>query len=227
MYSLVEITSTGGTITSELNSPEVMSIKVLTVVHNAPRFPKPKPTLTREVPKLKKDKQKKTLSVRESLRKNPNTQAQRKENPSTQEKGKVVDLEAKEGIEDIDIDKVDHILKLPEYIPSCQGKVKVLKDLDEGQFLLNTPLLPENITFQGSRLVCIPHLKLEYWDLGDIEWFPQLAIDTFVKQFFYKEFGVTMLELVEWIRGVNKAGLLNLLWVPHYHHTPISVIVIN
>lgn len=37
----------------------------------------------------------------------------RKENPTTQEKGKVVDLEDDKGVEDIDIEGVDSISKLP------------------------------------------------------------------------------------------------------------------
>jgi hypothetical protein len=100
----------------------------------------------------------------------------------------------------------------------------VPKDPDEGKFLLNTPLLPENITFEGPRLARIPHLKLEDWDLGDTERFPHLATDNFMKRVFYKESGVTALEPVKWIRGVEKAGLLNLLWVPHYHRAPINLI---
>lgn len=44
----------------------------------------------------------------------------------------MVDLEVYEGTEDIDIEGIDPISKLPEYIPPCRGKVKVLKDLDEG-----------------------------------------------------------------------------------------------
>lgn len=46
------------------------------------------------------------------------------------EEGKVVDLEAKEGLEDIDIEGLDPLSKLSKYIPSCKGKVKVPKDLD-------------------------------------------------------------------------------------------------
>jgi len=48
-----------------------------------------------------------------------------------------------------------------------------------------------------------------------------------MKMIFYKEFGVTALEPMEWIRRVNKSGLLNLLWVPHYHRSNINSIVIN
>lgn len=36
-----------------------------------------------------------------------------------------------------------------------------------------------------------------------------------------------MLELCKWLRGVDKASLLNLLCVPHYNRTPIIVLVIK
>ena len=91
------------------------------------------------------------------------------------EKGKVVDLEAEEGAEDIDIDGVDPISRLLEYIPPCKGKVKVPKVPDAGKFLLNTPLLVEGITFEVPCLVQIPHLKMEDWDLANHERFPHLA----------------------------------------------------
>ena len=105
--------------------------------------------------------------------------------------------------------------------------MKVPKDLDEGQFLLNTLLLPKNLPFEGSCLVQIPQLKLEDLDLADHERFPHLATDTFMRRVFYKESGVTLLELVEWIHGFNKSGLLNLLWMPQYHRSNINLIVIK
>lgn len=73
----------------------------------------------------------------------------------------MVDLEAEEGVKDIDTEGLDPISKLLDYIPLRKGKLKVPKDPNVGQFLLNTPLLPENLTFEGSRLAWIPHLKLE------------------------------------------------------------------
>jgi len=38
---------------------------------------------------------------------------------------------------------------------------------------------------------------------------------------------VTTLELWKWLRRVEKAGLLNLLWVLHFHHAPITIFVIR
>lgn len=106
-------------------------------------------------------------------------------------------------MEDIDNEGVDPISRFPEYIPLCKGKVKVSKDRDVGQFLLNTPLLLENMTFEGPYLAGIPHLKLEDWDLMAHKQFPHLATETFMQRVSYKESGVTVLEPMEWIHGVN------------------------
>jgi len=48
-----------------------------------------------------------------------------------------------------------------------------------------------------------------------------------MKRVFYKEPSVTALELFNWICEVNQSGLLNLLWVPHYHQSNINLIVIK
>jgi len=136
-------------------------------------------------------------------------------------------MEPEEGAENINVEGVDPISRLLEYIPLGNNKLKVLKDPDEGHFLLNKPLLSENITFEGPCLAWILHLKLKYWDLVDHEQFPHLAIDTFMKRVFYKESGVIALEMVEWICWVNQSGLLNFLWVPHYHRTLINLTVIK
>jgi len=68
---------------------------------------------------------------------------------------------------------------------------------------------------------------LEDWDLADMDQFPHLAIDQLMHHIFYKDSGVTTLEPRKWVKGVDKAGLLNMLWVPHYNHMPITMIVIN
>jgi len=51
-----ETISTGGTITSEGATPEVVIMEALTPVLMASRSHRLKPTVMREVPKLKKDK---------------------------------------------------------------------------------------------------------------------------------------------------------------------------
>lgn len=71
-----ETASTRRAIASEGASPEVMSMEVLAAVLMMSRSPRLKPMPTREVPKLKKDKQKKPMLVHESPQKHAATQAQ-------------------------------------------------------------------------------------------------------------------------------------------------------
>lgn len=67
-------------------------MEVPTAVPKSQRSPRLKLASPRQVPKMKKDKDMKTLLVHESPRKH-----QRKKNSAAQEKGKVVDLEADKG----------------------------------------------------------------------------------------------------------------------------------
>ena len=39
---------------------------------------------------------------------------------------------------------------LPAYVPPQKGKAKVPKDLDETKSSLQSPLLPDNIIFEGT-----------------------------------------------------------------------------
>lgn len=48
-----------------------------------------------------------------------------------------------------------------------------------------------------------------------------------MRKFYYEETCVTILETQEWVRGVEQSRLLNLLLVPHYHHTPINTICVH
>lgn len=147
--------------------------------------------------------------MRESPRKHSVAQKQKKD----KQPKKVVDLEVEEGqgIKDIDAQGVEPITKLPDYISLCKGKVKVAKDPDSYNFSISTPLLPEQVPFEGLQLAWIPFLKMEDCDLANHARFPHLAIDKYMKHIYYAELGVTTLEMVEWIRGVENLGLLNLL----------------
>lgn len=87
----------------------------------------------------------------------------------------MADLEAEQGTEDIDAEVAKPLTKFPEYIPSQKGKAKVPKDLDSNKFLLHTPLFPEHITFEGMRLVQVPLLKMEDWDMANHEQLPHLT----------------------------------------------------
>lgn len=68
-------------------------------------------------------------------------------------------------------------------------------------------------------------MKFEYWDLADYKKFPHLEIGNLMKKHITGV--VTTLEPQKWLHGVEKAGLLNLLWVPHFHRPPITIFVLR
>lgn len=114
------------------------------------------------------------------------------------------------------------LTKLPDYIPPRKGKTKVTKDPDSNKFVISTSLLPEQVPFEGLRLTWILLVKMEDWDLAGHNRFPHLATVNYMKHVYYRDSGVTELEMLEWIHNVENSGLLNLLWVPHYHRTTIN-----
>jgi len=83
--------------------------------------------------------------------------------------------------------------------------------MDATKSTLQTPLLPEEIRFDGLPLGQIPSIKFEDWDLVDSDKFPQLAADKLLQW--------------KWLRGVAKARLLNLR-IPHYQPAAITIFVI-
>jgi len=90
---------------------------------------------------------------------------------------------------------------------------KIPKDLDVAKSMLQTRLLLDEIRFDGLPLGRILSIKFKYWDLADIEKFPQLIEDKLLPW--------------KWLRGVEKAILLNLRWIPHYHHVAITIFMIQ
>jgi len=108
--------------------------------------------------------------VRASPRKHPQLGK-----PTAQENAKMIDLEKEEEAEEIpmddediamemeyvEIEGSDPISELTEYIPPHRGKMKVPKDIDERKVTLHTPLLPDQIVFEGPHLGRVPLLKLE------------------------------------------------------------------
>ena len=82
-----------------------------------------------------------------------------------EEKGKATNLEADEEeafeeilVEEEDVEMevetqgADLITRLPEYVPSCKGKAKVPKEIDESKSSLQTSLLPDDIFIEGPHL---------------------------------------------------------------------------
>lgn len=123
MSGLGEIASTEGTIASTGAVLEVISMETPASMPTTSRSPRLKPTPVRENPKPKKENKKRPILVCESPRKHFSTQAQKKDKLSTKDKGKVVDLEAEEGTEDINAEGMQPISKLSDYISLCKGKV--------------------------------------------------------------------------------------------------------
>ena len=76
---------------------------------------------------------------------------------------------------EVETQGADPITQLPEHVPPRKGKDKVPKDIDESKSSLQTPLLLENIVFEGPHLGQVPVLKFEDWDLTDHEKFSHLA----------------------------------------------------
>jgi len=68
-------------------------------------------------------------------------------------------------VEEVGTQGADPITQLLEYVPPCKPKSKVPKDIDESKTPLQTPLLWDEITFDGPRLAQVPILKLEDWYL--------------------------------------------------------------
>lgn len=115
--------------------------------------------------------------------------------------------------------------KILEYVPPQKGKHKVPKDLDATKSALQTLLLPSGILFEGSALGCVPTMKFEYWDLVESETFPHLQTKNLMK--LSKDGSVTVPELQKWLHGVEKVGILHLLWIPHFHRILITIFVIR
>ena len=76
---------------------------------------------------------------------------------------------------------------------------------------MQTPLLPDEITFDGSCLARVLILKLEDWDLVDHEKFPHLATEHLMHRIIDTNLVMTTLEPWRWLKGVEKVGLFNLL----------------
>jgi len=81
-------------------------------------------------------------------------------------------LEVEEGAKDIDVEGVDPITKLLDYIPSRKGKAKVTEDPNSEKFVIHMPLLPEKIALEGLYLAWVSLLKMEYWDLANLRGSP-------------------------------------------------------
>lgn len=128
---------------------------------------------------------------------------------------------------EVETQGAEPITKLLEYVPLCKGEAKVQKEIDESKSSQQTPLLPDDIAFEGPHLGWVPVLNFEDWDLADHEKFPHLATEQLMRRRIDTTAEMIKIELRTWLNSVEKVGLLNLLWVPHYHRAPVTIFVIR
>ena len=67
----------------------------------------------------------------------------------------------------------------------------------------------------------VPQLKLEDWDIAVVNKFPKFVPELYLDQVIY-EGGIVRLEVMRWVLGLHKAGLLNLLHIPHFWCNPVN-----
>ena len=74
---------------------------------------------------------------------------------------------------------------------------------------------------KGVRITqnIIPNLKKMTFVDHDLQKFPYLAMDKYLISIKDIEDGPTRLVLMEWERGLEKVGLLSLMYMPHFGHS--------
>jgi len=97
---------------------------------------------------------------------------------------------------EVETQGVDPLIRFPAYVPLRKGKAKVPEDVDESKSSLQTPLLPDDIVFEGANLERVPVLKFEDWNLMHHKNIPHLATVTLMHQ--------NISVLSKWSRGVEK-----------------------
>ena len=72
----------------------------------------------------------------------------------------------------------------------------------------------------------IDWLKYADHDMNDRGKFPQFAPGKYLHSVHYSEAGTTLLEVKQWVAGLEQAGLLKILNVPHFsRNTQVTVVV--
>jgi len=99
---------------------------------------------------------------------------------------------------------VDPITWLSEYVPLHKPKSKFPKDIHENKTPLQTPLLSDEISFDGLRLAWVLILKLGDWDLAHHEKFPHLETEQLMHHIIETNMGMTTLEPQSGSRGYRR-----------------------
>jgi hypothetical protein len=78
------------------------------------------------------------------------------------------------------------------------------------------PLIPPGVTVEGNMLGEIESLRYSNHNLSDANKFPELATQNYLRTVMRLGSLVMTLESKEWVTGLQRAGILNLLEIPHF-----------
>jgi len=92
--------------------------------------------------------------LRTKLTMEENGKAVNVETDDEEDLGEILVEEEEDGEMEEETEGADPPTKLLEYVPPWKGKAKVPKDLDESKSSLQTPLLLDDIIFEGVHLRC-------------------------------------------------------------------------
>ena len=112
----------------------------------------------------------------------------------------------------------------PPYLPPIRPRVQLPQRTKK--FTLRTPSLALGVQLVGTMTGKVDRLKYVDHDTNDHGKFPQFAPGTYFHFFHYPETGATLLEVKQWATGLDRAGLLKMLNVPHFgRSTQVTVVV--
>ena len=112
----------------------------------------------------------------------------------------------------------------PPYIPPLRPRFKPPRR--SKQFTISTPSLPLGVQLVGTMTGKIDWLKYADHDTSGRGKFPQFAPGTYLHFVKYDETRETLLEVKRWAAGLDQAGLLKMLDVPHFGRgTQVTVVV--
>ena len=100
----------------------------------------------------------------------------------------------------------------PTYVPPLQPGVKPPRQ--NKQFTIGTPSLPPGVQLVRSMTGKIDWLKYSDHDTSDHSKFPQFAPEKYLQ--YVKYDNATLVEVKRWAAGLDHAGLLKMLDVPHF-----------
>ena len=115
-------------------------------------------------------------------------------------------------------------LKHPPYLPPVRPGVQPPWRINK--FTLRTPSLPPGVQLVGTMTWKVDRLKYVDHDTNDHGKFPQFAPGTYLHSIHYPKTGATLLEAKQWAAGLDRAGLLKMLNVPHFgRSTQVTMVV--